>query len=264
MYVKHIQQESGGARVQIKGRGSGYYEQDTGEESDEPMYLHVAAPQQSQVDTAKQLCLDLLENVEREYNEFKERGGHRRGGFGGRDGDRDGGRGQRDGGYGGRDGGYGNRDGAYADQAQYAGYGANVGYNSPAAAQQYGAQYAQAQAAPYSEQDLNGWLQYYQWEWTDPAGFGKYMQENPTVYESYNTAKPWVVQHSQMLTAAAAAPGYEAAAPGYDQAPGYSGTPPPYANSAAPPPPPPPGEEPAPPPPPSGYGGYNAVSPVIS
>lgn len=40
-YVKHIQQETG-CRVQIKGRGSGFYEHDTGVESDEQMYLHVA------------------------------------------------------------------------------------------------------------------------------------------------------------------------------------------------------------------------------
>lgn len=40
-YVKHIQTETR-CRVQIKGRGSGFIEQSTGQESDEPMYLHVA------------------------------------------------------------------------------------------------------------------------------------------------------------------------------------------------------------------------------
>lgn len=40
-YVKHIQQETR-CRVQIKGRGSGFLEHDTGAESDEQMYLHVA------------------------------------------------------------------------------------------------------------------------------------------------------------------------------------------------------------------------------
>lgn len=40
-YVKHIQQETR-CRVQIKGRGSGFMEHDTGRESDEQMYLHVA------------------------------------------------------------------------------------------------------------------------------------------------------------------------------------------------------------------------------
>jgi hypothetical protein len=40
-YVKYIQQETT-CRVQIKGRGSGFMEHDTGSESDEQMYLHVA------------------------------------------------------------------------------------------------------------------------------------------------------------------------------------------------------------------------------
>jgi hypothetical protein len=40
-YVKHIQQRTR-CRVQIKGRGSGFVEQSTGREADEPMFLHVA------------------------------------------------------------------------------------------------------------------------------------------------------------------------------------------------------------------------------
>lgn len=40
-YVKYIQGETR-CRVQIKGRGSGFMEHDTGRESDEQMYLHVA------------------------------------------------------------------------------------------------------------------------------------------------------------------------------------------------------------------------------
>jgi hypothetical protein len=40
-YVKHIQQETR-CRVQIKGRGSGFMEHGTGQESNEDMYLHVA------------------------------------------------------------------------------------------------------------------------------------------------------------------------------------------------------------------------------
>ena len=39
--MKHIQQETR-CRVQIKGRGSGFMEHGTGQESDEDMYLHVA------------------------------------------------------------------------------------------------------------------------------------------------------------------------------------------------------------------------------
>lgn len=40
-YVKHIQQETR-CKVQIKGRGSGFLESTTNQESDEDMFLHVA------------------------------------------------------------------------------------------------------------------------------------------------------------------------------------------------------------------------------
>lgn len=69
-YVKHIQQETG-CRVQIKGRGSGFMEHSTGQESDEPMYLHVAGPQPPQVQKAKELCEDLLKSVRQNYENFK-------------------------------------------------------------------------------------------------------------------------------------------------------------------------------------------------
>lgn len=39
--VKYIQQETA-CKVQIKGRGSGFLEPNTGQEDDEPMYLHIA------------------------------------------------------------------------------------------------------------------------------------------------------------------------------------------------------------------------------
>lgn len=40
MFVKYIQAETG-TRVQIKGRGSGFFESDTGKESEEEMHIHV-------------------------------------------------------------------------------------------------------------------------------------------------------------------------------------------------------------------------------
>jgi hypothetical protein len=69
-YVKHIQQETG-CRVQIKGRGSGFMEHSTGQEADEPMYLHVAGPQPPMVQKAKELCEDLLANVRQNFEHFK-------------------------------------------------------------------------------------------------------------------------------------------------------------------------------------------------
>jgi len=39
-YVKHIQHETG-CRVQVKGRGSGFYETATSMEADEDMFIHI-------------------------------------------------------------------------------------------------------------------------------------------------------------------------------------------------------------------------------
>lgn len=51
MFVKYIQQETG-TRVQIKGQGSGFVDQETGKESDEPMHIHITCvlPRLSWVD----------------------------------------------------------------------------------------------------------------------------------------------------------------------------------------------------------------------
>ncbi|MCJ1438435.1 hypothetical protein MMC27_007823 [Xylographa pallens] len=110
-YVKHIQQETR-CRVQIKGRGSGFMEHGTGNESDEPMYLHVAGPDPKEVQRAKELCEDLLANVKEQHQKFKENPPQQRGygqaGYG--QGDRQG--------YGSYGGGYG------------AGYGGTPGYGS--------------------------------------------------------------------------------------------------------------------------------------
>ncbi|KAJ5133893.1 hypothetical protein N7526_005258 [Penicillium atrosanguineum] len=70
-YVKHIQ-SSTGCRVQIKGRNSGFIENSTGHESDEPMYLHVAGPDPAQVERAKELCEDLIKNVTIAYEEHRD------------------------------------------------------------------------------------------------------------------------------------------------------------------------------------------------
>ncbi|KAK6517257.1 hypothetical protein TWF281_003919 [Arthrobotrys megalospora] len=69
-YVKHIQQETR-CRVQIKGRGSGFMENGTNRESDEPMYLHVTGPDPKEVQHAKELCEDLVKSVTDQYEQFK-------------------------------------------------------------------------------------------------------------------------------------------------------------------------------------------------
>ncbi|KAK7062517.1 hypothetical protein VNI00_000005 [Paramarasmius palmivorus] len=65
-FVKYIQQETG-TRVQIKGIGSGFIDQETGRESDEPLYIHITGPEESQVARAKVLTEDLLLVVRAEH-----------------------------------------------------------------------------------------------------------------------------------------------------------------------------------------------------
>jgi len=85
--VKYIQQETG-TRVQIKGIGSGFIDQETGRESDEPLYIHITyeyirtalsyssylppfsiyrSPEEGQVARAKVLTEDLLQVVRSEH-----------------------------------------------------------------------------------------------------------------------------------------------------------------------------------------------------
>ncbi|KAJ6172112.1 hypothetical protein N7470_001179 [Penicillium chermesinum] len=165
--VKHIQAKTG-ARVQIKGRGSGFLESSTNQESDEPMYLHIAARNPEDVAAAKELCLDLLQNVRQDYEEHKAnprphyghgRGDNHYGGRGGRDDGREG-----RGGYGGYNNRHNNRhqSGATANSAPatassiaadyynryYGGtdpYAAYGGYNNYVAYYQYYVQQQQQQ-----------------------------------------------------------------------------------------------------------------------
>ncbi|PFH50302.1 hypothetical protein AMATHDRAFT_61357 [Amanita thiersii Skay4041] len=65
-FVKYIQQETG-TRVQIKGVGSGFIDQETGRESDEPLYIHITGPDEAQVARAKVLTEDLLLVVRSEH-----------------------------------------------------------------------------------------------------------------------------------------------------------------------------------------------------
>ncbi|KAL1302621.1 hypothetical protein AAFC00_002992 [Neodothiora populina] len=239
-YVKHIQQETR-CRVQIKGRGSGFMEHETGRESDEQMYLHVAGPDPNEVQRAKELCLDLLNNVRSQYEAFKERGprgggdygdrGHRGGGGGGGGGYGDRERGGYGGGHGGggHGGGYGGQSGGYGG-----GYG---GYNSPAAA----APATGAAMSPNAMQSATpdytqAYAQYYQQTGQDPyAAYGGYEAYMKMYMEYYGMPQ----------------------ATGTPQN-GEQPPPPPPSDNAAPPPP---TDNAPPPPPPPGASGYNAVPP---
>ncbi|KAL9932352.1 hypothetical protein V8E36_008831 [Tilletia maclaganii] len=66
LFVKFIQQETG-AKVQIKGQGSGFIEFDTQQESEEPMHIHLACPDDEALKEAKRLAEDLVDAVKTEH-----------------------------------------------------------------------------------------------------------------------------------------------------------------------------------------------------
>ncbi|EAU34558.1 predicted protein [Aspergillus terreus NIH2624] len=193
-YVKHIQQRTR-CKVQIKGRGSGFVETNTGRESDEPMFLHVAGPNPDDVKMAKELCEDLLANVREQYQRFKENPPqHSYGGYGQR-GDRYN--------YG---GGYG---GGYGNQHQ----------NSPSASASPG-----AQATPGSGTPADYSAQYAQYYGSDPyAAYGGY--QNYVAYYQYYQQAAQQQQQSQSQSPAPPPPPPTSEAP--PPPPPGSGSPPP-------------------------------------
>lgn len=234
-------------------------EPQSGQESDEPMYLHIAfvdclcllplsltlnsGPRPEGVARAKQLVDELLEKVKGDYQAFKDRPPPNR--FGDRDsyssgrpgyGDR-GDRGDRD-----RSQSYG-----YGGAGGYGGHGGHNGYGAPNEIKSPIAPADQnAQAADYN-------AQYAQWA----AYYAQNPSEDP--YAAYGGFQAVMAQYTQ---------GYGQY---YGQGYGQTQSPAPGAGAGAPPPPPPP-SEPAPPgygaapppPPPAGSpsGGYSAVCAV--
>ncbi|KAF2742422.1 hypothetical protein M011DRAFT_412710 [Sporormia fimetaria CBS 119925] len=238
-HVKYIQQETG-CRVQIKGRGSGFLEPLSGQEADEPMFLHIAGPRPEGVAKAKELSEELLAKVKADYHAFKERPPHLR--YGGDSysngrGDR-GDRGYGDRGDRGDRGGYGDRE---RSQSQSYGYG--VGYGGGDAAPAAQAQYPGAAPAAAGGQDMMAYYQQY------AAYYAEHPEQDP--YAAYGGFAAAMSAYYQQY--------YQAGA-------GSAASPAPGAGGAPPPPPPsepaPPGGVPPPPPPPPPSGsppGYNAV-----
>ncbi|TIB38219.1 hypothetical protein E3P86_01758 [Wallemia ichthyophaga] len=66
MFVKYIQQETN-TKVQIKGLGSGFLEQDTGQESNDAMHINVTGPDVQQFSYARELSEDLISAVKVEW-----------------------------------------------------------------------------------------------------------------------------------------------------------------------------------------------------
>jgi hypothetical protein len=181
------------------------------------MYLHVAGPDPDMVKKAKELCLDLLDNVKQEYEKFKERGAQNRSNYGDRN--------DRSGGYGGYSTNNNNQY-QYGGAQSPAGQGADA-TGTPTSASDYAAQYAQ----------------YYGTGGQDPyAAYGGYQNYVAMYYQYYQ----------QQQGGAASAP--TSGSPATPTAPGS--IPPPQAGDAPPPPPPNDSAPPPPPggPPGSSYG----------
>jgi hypothetical protein len=208
-------------------------EQQTGAESDEPMFLHIAGPKPEGVEKAKELCEELLNKVRADYQSFKENASQGRFGGGG----------ER---YGGGRPGYGDRGDRERSQSygHGGGYGGHGGYNGHSDIQSpVGGGSATNQAA----QDYNAqWAAYYaqQGQQGQP---GQQAEDPYAAYGGYDAYMQMYYAYYQQQQAQA----------GTQQSP-------PPGTAAAPPPPPgepaPPGAAP-PPPPPSGSpsGGYGAV-----
>ncbi|KAI9220230.1 hypothetical protein BC828DRAFT_439043 [Blastocladiella britannica] len=71
LYVKHIQAETN-VRLQLKGQGSGFCENATGRESDEPLHVHMQTTVgEAALEKARTLLVDLLAQVRSDYEKWK-------------------------------------------------------------------------------------------------------------------------------------------------------------------------------------------------
>ncbi|KAJ2850396.1 aconitate hydratase [Coemansia brasiliensis] len=213
--MKYIQSTTG-ARVQVRGHGSGFFEGQA-DASQEPMHLLIIADNDAVMDQAHAYCQSLVDTVHAQYSEFKETGGRRS--------DRH----HRDQyGHGGRYSSWQQQysqpyDPAYAQNYPQQSY-AETHYSQPAS--HFGAagsgEQSAADAAAYEEY-VNYCAQYYQYYGTYPDYSAYYAQADPSQYAE---------QHSATATPAAdqsASPGTMPAARDED---GYHNVPPPatYSN----------------------------------
>ncbi|KAJ2257477.1 hypothetical protein GGI13_000896, partial [Coemansia sp. RSA 455] len=74
--MKYIQNTTG-ARVQVRGNGSGYDDSAPGSDPYEPMHLYITATSEDALNQAKGYCTSLVETLHAQFHEFKDMGSRR-------------------------------------------------------------------------------------------------------------------------------------------------------------------------------------------